>query len=169
MSLVCQAKVDMRGTKPLIIPVDRYTPQVTQKTVSNWVPTNMAPSSDQNQVMARIADRSFSSWFNSPEVKATTLGKTAQTVQENMKADVEVPATSPAGVKHKFSFRVEAFQALAKLEYTGWTKCVFDYDAKSSSSEVQLSEKLFDNKDLVVSHKSSSEQDLSFVALRWDW
>ncbi|MNL73456.1 hypothetical protein D3C87_1989180 [compost metagenome] len=72
-------------------------------------------------------------------------------------------------MKHKFSFRVEAFQALAKFEYTGWMKAAVNYDAKAAQTNIQFSEKVFANKDLTLTHKASSKEALSMVGLGWNF
>jgi hypothetical protein len=48
-------------------------------------------------------------------------------------------------------------------------KAAVNYDAKASCTDIQFKEKVFVNKDLVVSHKASKEQDLSMVGLAWSF
>ncbi len=104
---------------------------------------DLPTGASESTVMTRIADKGFNLWFNSSAMKATTLGRMAETAQEKLKTDVVVPASSPKGVSHKFSFRVEAFQALAKMEYTGWLKAAVNYDAKASATRHFPKEKSF--------------------------
>lgn len=166
---LCWARVDLHSTKILIIPEDKVTPKVTSADVAKIVPLDLRQGDDESTVLTRIADRSISMWFNSAAVKATTLGRIAETAQEKLKTDVIVPASSPKGVSHKFSFKVEALQALAKLEYTGWLKAAINYDAKTSNTDILLKDRIFSNKELIVSHKASKEQGLSMVGLAWSW
>ncbi len=163
----CWAKVDLKSTKRLIIPVDRVTPKITSADVAKVVPTDLKEGDSESTVLTRIADRGFSLWFNSSAMRATTLGRMAETAQEKLKTDVVVPASTPRGVSHKFSFKIEAFQALAKVEYTGWLRAAINYDAKSSETDILFKDKVFQNKDLIVSHKASKEQGLSMVGLAW--
>lgn len=165
----CMAKVDLKSTKRLIIPEDKVTPKITQADVAKVVPLDLKQGDSEGTVLTRIADRGFSLWFNSAAMKATTLGRIAETAQEKLKTDVVVPASTPKGVSHKFSFKVEAFQALAKVEYTGWMKAAINYDAKAAETDIFVKEKVFSNKDLVVSHKATKEQGLSMVGLAWSW
>ena len=168
-SICSAANVDLRTTKPLVIPVDNVTPTLTSADVAKVIPTDMTSTESTSSVMTRIADKTFNLWFNSSAMKDTTLVRIAEKTQETLKTDVVVAAKNPDEVSHKFSFRVEAFQALAKLEYSGWTKCAVNYDAKASQTNVELKEKIFHNKDLVFSHKKNSSQGLSMIGRAWTW
>lgn len=159
----------MRSTKPLVIPVDNYTPKLTSADVAKVIPTDMKTDESTSSIMTRIADRTFNLWFSSSAMKDSTLVKIAEKTQETLKTDVVVAGKNPEEVSHKFSFRVEAFQALAKLEYSGWTKCAVNYDAKASQTNVELKEKVFNNKDLVLSHKKNPDEGLSMIGLAWTW
>ena len=172
----CLAKVVKAAKAPpkpllkrLIIPVDNVTPTITQADVAKVIPLDFKQGESQSTVLTRIADRGFSLWFNSAAIKSSSLGRMAENAQEKLKTDVVVPANSDHSVSHKFSFRVEAFQALAKLEYTGWLNASVLYDAKAAASGVFFKDKVFSDKDLVVSHTANREQDLSMVALAWSW
>ncbi|WP_415062370.1 hypothetical protein [Bdellovibrio sp.] len=166
---VCWGKVDLKSTKRLIIPVDQVTPKITQADVAQVVPMDFKEGDSQNTVFSRIADRGFSLWFNSSFMKESALGRFAEEAQEKLKTDVVVPASTTKGVSHKFSFRIEAFQALAKMEYTGWLRAAINYDAKASATDILFKEKVFANKDLIVSHRANKDQDLSMIGLAWSW
>lgn len=168
-SCTCPAKVDLKSTKRLVIPVDNVTPRITSADVARVVPLDLRQGDSEGTVFSRIADRGFSLWFNSSFVKNSKLGQMAERAQEKLKTDVVVPSQVPNGISHKFSFRVEAFQALAKLEYTGWLKASVNYDAKASCTDILFKEKVLEDKDLVVSHKASKEEGLSMVGLAWSF
>ncbi|WP_413569343.1 hypothetical protein ACLWBD_01910 [Bdellovibrio sp. HCB117] len=164
----CLGKVDLKSTKRLIIPKDNVTPKITKSDVAKVIPLDLKAGDSQGTVLGRIADRGFSLWFNSRMMKETALGRFAEQTQEKLKTDVVVPASSKEGVSHKFSFRVEAFQALAKVEYSGWLKAAFNYDAKAAATDIVLKEK-YRNKDLFVTHKANKDEDLSMVGVAWSW
>ncbi|HWU43609.1 MAG TPA: hypothetical protein VN132_09235 [Bdellovibrio sp.] len=167
---VCHAEVDIETTRPLEIPVDNVTPKITSEDVAKVIPTDpTVRNSSTSTMMTRIADRTINYWYNSTAVKDSAFGHFAQQTQEKLKADVVVPAHSSEGTSHKFSFKIEAFQALAKMEYTGWMNAAINYDAKTSLTDFQIKEKLFSNKELLLSHKASKDQDLSMIALAWPW
>lgn len=164
----CLAKVDIASTKPMIIPVDNVTPKITTDDVAKVIPLDKSIR-DTGTMMTRIADRSFNLWFNSETVQESLLGRVVQETQETLKTDLVVPAETKQGVSHKFSFRVECFQALAKLEYTGWLKAAVNYNARDAETNVEFKEKVFVNKDLIISHKGNNKQGLSMVGLAWQW
>lgn len=166
-SMVAQAKVDLKSTKRLIVPVDNVTPRITQKDVAKIVPLDLKQGDSQSTVITRIADRGFGLWFKS--IKDTSIGRLAETAQERLKTDIEITPSEDEGIRHKFSFKFEAFQAMAKVEYTGWMNAEINFDAKSAETDIQLKDKVFDNKDLIVSHKNTKEQALSMIGLAWSW
>ena len=161
-------KVPKDFAATFVFPVGNVTPKITQKDVAEIIPTNMQPTSDPGQVAGRVADRGLNYWLNSPAMKDSTLVRVVDETQQKLKTDVEVQGAENE-VKHKFSFRVEAFQALAKLEYTGWLKAAVNYDAKVAETNIQLSEKVFTNKDLTLTHKGNSKEALSMVGLGWNF
>lgn len=168
-TIPCLGKVDLNSTKPLIIPEDKVTPKITNADVAKIVPNDLNEDDDASAVVTRIADKGISLWFNSAAVKATSIGRFAETAQEKLKTDVSLPPSDPEGVTHKFSFRIEALQAAARLEYVGWLKAAVNYDAKASSTDIYFKEKVLQNKDLIVSHKATKQQDLSMIGLAWTW
>lgn len=165
----CLAKVDLKSTKPMAIPQDNVTPKITSEDVAKIIPTDIKQDESTSSVMSRIADRTFNLWFNSSTIKNSAVGRIAEKTQEKLKTDVVVKGAKSEDTTHKFSFRIEAFQALAKLEYSGWMKAVVNYDAKDAQTNVEVKEKVFHNKDLVLSHKKNSEQGLSMIGLAWSW
>lgn len=166
---LCWAKVSIRNTKPLVIPIDRFTPKITKEDVAKVIPLDVTPEDSTSKVMSRIADRSFNLWFNSSAVKNSRFGRMAEETQEKLKTDVVVPAESPNGISHKISVRIEAFQAMAKMEYRGWLNAGINYDAKSSETNIEVNEEILDDKKLVVSHKVSKSEGLSMVGVGWSW
>ena len=165
----CWARVDLKTTKRLIVPVDNVTPTITSADVAKVIPLDIKQTDSTGVVMNRIADRGFNLWFNSSFMKDTALVRLAETAQEKLKTDVVVPGASSDEISHKFTFRIEAFQALAKLEYTGWLSAAIDYDARAGATNVLCKEKIFDNKDLFLSHRATNHNALSMVGLAWNW
>ncbi|MNT02375.1 hypothetical protein D3C72_1368690 [compost metagenome] len=166
--VAAQKPINKPGTS-WVIPVDTVTPKITSEDVAQIIPLDMQATSDSNEVASRLADRGLNYWLNSPAMKDSTLVRVANEAQEKLKTDVIVQGGGVDKVKHKFSFRVEAFQALAKFEYTGWMKAAVNYDAKAAQTNIQFSEKVFANKDLTLTHKASSKEALSMVGLGWNF
>lgn len=169
ITIPCLGKVDLASTKPLVIPEDKVTPKLTEADVAKVIPTDLKQGDSQSTVFTRIADRSISLWFNSSSMKETSLGRFAEEAQEKLKTDVVVPGHNPQGIDHKLSFKIEAFQAMAKLEYTGYLNAAVNYDAKASATDILFNEKVLTNKNLVLSHKVNKQQDLSMIGLAWSW
>ncbi len=168
--LPCLAsKLDLHSTKPLVIPRDNVTPRLTSKDVAEIIPTNIPKDESTASMMNRIADRTFMRWFNSPSVRDSAFGRFATQTEENLKTDVVVEGEAPEDISHKFSVRIEAFQACAKLMYSGWLNAAVNYDAKASQADVQITEKVLHDKDLTLSHKNNSDQGLSMIGLAWSW
>ncbi|MBO9665830.1 MAG: hypothetical protein J7501_03350 [Bdellovibrio sp.] len=165
----CMAGVSLQNTKPLVIPVDNVTPKITKDDVAKVIPTDISKDETTGNMMGRIADRSFNLWFNSDTIQESLLGRVVQETQETLKTDVVVPASSKQGTSHKFSFRVEAFQTLAKMEYKGWMNAAINYNARAAETDVEIKEKVFTDKSLILSHKGTSKQGLSMIGLAWQW
>lgn len=168
LSQTAFAKLTVSNTEPLSVPMAQNEDKITEKDVEKIIPTDLHETSDLNYVASKIADRSIQAWFNSAHVQASTLGKTATTVQKKMSADITVKSDEPQAVEHKFSMQLLALQAIAKIQYTGWLNAVFNYDAKAAATMVEFSERIF-NKDLFVNHTTSSKGDVSSVGIKWGW
>lgn len=163
------ARVNVRNTKPLLIPVDRVSPRITSKQVAEIIPTDVKATDSTGSVMNRIMDRSLNYWYNNSGFKESAIGRVAEETQEKLKTDVVVKGASPKATTHKFSFRIEAFQALAKVEYTGWMRAMVDYNAQKAQTNFAVREKIWKDKDLVVSHSMSSREGVSSMGVGWSW
>ena len=168
-SLMAQAGVDLKSTERIFVPVDNVTPKITSADVAKVVPLDLHQGDPESKVFTRIADKGVSLWINSAIMNDTSVGRFAKSTQEKLKADVILPAKNLNGTSHKFTFKVEAFQALAKMEYSGWWKAAFNYDLKAATSDISVRDRVFENKDLIFSHKTTKEQALSMVGLAWTW
>lgn len=166
---MAHAGVDLKSTQRIFVPVDNVTPKITSADVAKVVPLDLQQGESESKVFSRIADRGVSLWINSSVFNDTSVGRLAKSTQEKLKTDIILPAKDSTGIDHKFTLKVEAFQALARMEYTGWLKAAFNYDLKASTADLLVREKIFVNKDLIISHKTSREQALSSVALAWTW
>ena len=162
------AKVTATNTTPIQIP-QAPSNGWTQEDVSSVIPTDMSSSNDTAYVATRIGDKAVQAWFKSPTVKNSQIGRTADTVQENLKTEVSVGGQDPTKTAHKFTFQVLALQAISQLRYSGWLNAALDFDARAHETRLELTEKLWSNKDLVFSHTAKADQGLSAVGLRWNW
>ena len=133
---------------------------------SLMIPTGMQPTADSNRVFSQVADQSVSSFFSSAQVRSTPFGKTATTVEQKMKQDVTLHSGE---IEHKFVLRVQAFQALAKIDYTGYTNATLRYQARESSVDLEVFEKITKTKDLVLGQLNKPNDRISSVQVRWNF
>ncbi|MGZ3745226.1 MAG: hypothetical protein ACXWRE_17020 [Pseudobdellovibrionaceae bacterium] len=167
-SQASMAKLSTEDTQLLTVPMEQNDNKISPKDVEKIIPTDLKQTDDINLVAAKIADRSIETWFNSAAVQSSYLGKTAKTVQDKMATDITLKGDEQNAVEHKFSFKILALQAMAKVQYTGWLNAVFNYDAKAAASMVEFSDKVF-NKDLFINHTNSSKGNVSSVGIKWGW
>ncbi len=137
------------------------------------VPAYIPPSQREAEVMKFFGDKMIQNWLSSSAVKSSSFGKAASGVEKAMKVETSISSApvTPGGksIDHKFAFQYLALQSQAKLEYKGWTQAQLKHDSRSKEVSVELSEKVFKNKDLVVNHTKSVTENRSSVALRWSW
>lgn len=166
------ARVDYGKTKPFVFPVAPSSgkDRVTVQTVEEFIPMDMSPSQDQTYVFGNIADRSIQYFWKNSAFRYTSVGRVAQDLEKRLKTDITIRSEEgPKAIEHKFSVQLLAAQAIARLEYTGWIKAAFKYYAREAKSETQIREKVFENKDLVLSHTSTRFEDMSSLLLSWSW
>jgi hypothetical protein len=137
------------------------------------VPDYIPPSQSEAEVMKFFGDKMIQNWLSSTAVKNSSFGKAASSVEQAMKVEASIagaPANSgEKSIDHKFSFQYMALQSSAKMEYKGWTQAHFRHDSRIGETAVELSERVFKNKDLVLNHTKNTVENRSSVALRWSW
>lgn len=130
------------------------------------LPMDMRPTESSGEVFSRVADQSLSSFFNSPQMRASPIGQTATKVEHQLKQDVVL---GRGAIEHKVSFQVQAFQGIARVDYSGLTHACLKYQASESSLGLEVSEKIARGQDLVVSHVAKPADRLSSVSMRWNF
>lgn len=167
----CWARVDIRHTKKLVLPTDYSQPFWTEKTSQRIFSANITPNDSGTSAASKIADNTFSYWWETSEVKKTAIGRTADNLDKKLKTEVNLGTSSSSSAKteHKLSIKLLAMQALAKIEYKGWVRAGLNYDAHAAKTEAQLLENISANNDLVLSHSISATENKSQVSLLWNW
>lgn len=156
------------GYKPVEIPVDIYSPKPLSKAeVAQIIPLDITPQTDSKVIASRIADRGLQFWYDHSHLKDSALGAAVESAQETLSTDMVLAGSNPSEVQHKFSFRFEAFQALAKLEYSGWLKAAVN--VSGAATDVVVKEKILNDKDLYLNHRINNKERLSSVGLSWSW
>lgn len=135
---------------------------------SQMLPTDLQPSQSESDVFNRIADHSLSNWFNSPEMKATPIGRTATEVEKKVSTDVTI-TDAKANIDHKVSFHILAFQALAKIDYSGYVNASFKYRATDTATIFELQEPLANHKEVYINHTTRPDDRISEAGVRWSF
>lgn len=135
------------------------------------LPKSIAADESSESFVAKVVDNSLDYVWNASGIKNTSVGRVAHNLDKNLKAEMSLGGspTDKSVIGHKFSLKLLASQALAKLEYKGWVKAVINYDAKSAKTEAEILENLSNNKDLIISHSATSSENKSQLSLRWNW
>ncbi len=168
-SLKGLSDVDLQQTHKLDLPKDISEPLISGETSKKLQPKTVGVGESGSSVFSKIADNSLSLIWESSNLKKTVVGQAAEKVEKNLKTEMSFTDSSANKTQHKFSFKVLALQALAKLEYKGWLNAAINYDAKASKTEAEVSEKIFSRQDIVISHAMTPDESKSQVALRWSW
>jgi hypothetical protein len=162
------ARVDFDKTQPLILPLEMHADDVNA-TVNAIIPASDMSGYSQHQVASRILDNSLRYIWRTSPLRYSTVGQVADKVEKTVQVQKVIEATEENKVEHRFSFDVQGIQALAQLKYSGWVKAAVQYNMNNASASAEVSEKVFDNKDLVLSQTISAADTTSQVSLRWDW
>ncbi len=168
-AVTSEAKVNVKTTTRMVMPVDVSEPLISAETSNKLLPKSVKPDESSGSVISKIMDNSFSVWWDKSPIRQTSVGRAAEKVEKNMKAEVDFGRMANSKVDHKLSVKVLAMQALAKLEYRGWVRAAINYDARSANTEAEVLESIAANKDLVVSHSFAAQENKSQVSFRWNW
>ncbi len=165
------ARTDIKEMQLLVMPssglIDGHS---EEKIFSDKVlPKSLTAADSSRSVVSKIIDNSLAYWWDNSDLKKTQAGQVATRIEENMKTEIDFGASRGGKTDHKISLKVLAMQALAKLEYNGWINAALNYDAKSATTEMEVLENLSNNKDLVISHSITANENKSQLSLRWNW
>lgn len=169
VSISAFAKVDYSKTKPFVFPT-KVEDNRDYRRIASMAPTELEPTSDQSRVLKTVVDKGAQYIWDNSGLKNSALGRKADELQKKIQTDLVLSeAQGENKIEHKVNFQVLVAQAIAKLEYTGWVKAAFKYYAGGGKSEAEISEKIWDNKDLVLSHIADNSENRSALSMRWDW
>jgi len=137
--------------------------------ISEHIPMDMKPSNSTMEVFSQVADRSLTTFFNSTTVRESALGQTATAVEKKMKQEVLFGGTNPKSIQHRLNFNLQAFQALAEVQYSGLTNAALKYKLVENKMALEVFEKVASNQDFVMSHAISASNQISEVSFRWSF
>ncbi len=165
---MAEARINIKKTKRMIMPTDISEPLLDQETTKRIQPKAINENESGSSVFTKIADNSLALWWDTSPLRNSAVGKAAEAIEKNLKTEVAFKNKS-SKTEHRFSFKVLAMQALAKVEYKGWVNAAVNYDARAAKTEAEVTEKISQKQDFVVSHQFSNVENKSQVAWRWNW
>ena len=161
------ARVDYSKTQKMVLPEQLETSD-DSATVNAILPHSDLSGRSESQVAKQILDNSLRLIWRTTPLRYSSVGQVANKVEKSVQVE-KVVQSEDNQVEHKFSFDVQGIQALAQLKYTGWVKAAVKYNVRDASASAEVSEKIFDNKDLTFSQTVSSYDATSQVSLSWGW
>lgn len=159
--------VNVKKTHKLVLPNDVHQESIFDVINTEILPDQITAGETEGQIFTKMADKSISYYWKVTPLRQTAVGRAAETVEKNMK--VEGGFKDTQNVEHKFSFKILAVQALAKIEYKGWIKAAFNYDAKSEQTKAEIIESISNNNEIVISHAVQNSFNQSELSMRWNW
>lgn len=148
-------------------------PEVTVSDEKNFseeiLPKSITSADTSQSVVSKIIDNSLAYLWRNSELKNTSIGRTAEKVEKNLKGEVYFSTNGESKTEHKLSFKLLAMQALAKLEYKGWIQAAINYDVGAAKTEAEIVENISEGQDLLLSHSVAASESESKLSLRWEW
>ncbi len=169
LSSTCVARVDISETKRLILPSDISEPLLSAENSQRILPKKVGSGESSASVISQMVDNSFSLWWEKSSVKDSAIGKAADSIDKNLKTEMNLGMSADQKTEHKISIKLLAMQALAKIEYKGWVRAGLNYDARAAKTEAEVVENISEHQDLLVSHSIQSGENKSQVSLMWNW
>lgn len=143
---------------------------MTSEDVAKMIPTDLSSTSDTRVVTSRILALSVQNVINSDAVKHSTLGSTAQSVQQTMQDGMTVASREPNSVQHELKFSMKPTQTEAMVRYSGLTNARVSYLASESKMDVEIREP-FEAlaTDVVFNHVNIPGDRKDVMSLSWSW
>lgn len=136
--------------------------------VAMWIPTNMQPTGSGSQVASQIFDFGMSNLMKSPEFKNNSVVRSAQSLESVMASDLSLGGED-GDTKHVFKFRMKPAQTSAQLGYQGFITARLNYHIGQESLNVEISEKVVGDTDLVLSHADTRDDRREMLSMRWNF
>ncbi len=154
---------DSKHLQKLQIPQD-YIDYVNNRThYTEIIPADLQPTQSEAAVFNRFADRGVQIILSSEQMKATPLGRTADTVQNTLKTDFEAES---AEIKHHFSFQILALQSAAQFKYSGWLDAIANIDLGGQRSELEFSNQLSRLRTIFLNYNTNPDYSSTLAGMR---
>lgn len=145
------------------------TQTIKSEDVAKWIPTNMQASDDGGAVAAKIVDFSIQNMMKSPEFKNNAFVRSAQKMESAMASDVSFGGSAEGETKHVIKFQMKPTQTLAQLNYQGFVTARVNYQISHETLNVEISEKIIGDTDLVLSHADTRDDRREMLSMRWNF
>jgi len=156
-----QTELDLRKIKK-IEPANK----VTSDDVAKVIPTELQPGEDQNEIGLKIADRSANSITQGDFFRQSDIGRAANAVQNSLKTEMSLGG-GEGHTTHNIQMQVLAFEQKAFIRYAGFTHFKMTYLNYKNDLDLEVSEKIGDNTDFVLTHDVNAS--LSAANVRWSF
>lgn len=139
-----------------------------------FLPSNVQ-SLQSAHLGAAMLDAGINNWLQSPEVRGTAFGQTAQAVEHSLKqeiswgaSDTKTSNSRPEGnsVSHKLSFNLLPAQSQARIRYEGLFRAEISHTMRDGSTQMEIASDLGERRELVLSESQSWEQRNSRISYR---
>ena len=161
------ANLILKKTKIMSLPPEMTATLITEEIKNKIIPSTISANESGQQVLAKMADNTASLWWSTTPLKNSSIGRAADAAEK--KLNIQAAFEDDNKVKHIFSFKVLAMQALARLEYKGWVHAAISYDARAAKTEAEISEQISPTEDFIISHSMTTAENKSQVGFRWIW
>ena len=158
-----------RGLDASIIQPVLSTRGLQSADVAYVIPTDLDPN-DQHGIGRRILDNTVNRAITSDSIRKSSLGRTAQSVQESMQGSVSLGNREPNSVQHDLRIAADPMQTVAKINYSGFTNAQLSYRASDSKIDFELHEPVAAiSTNLVFNHSAQDGILRDTVSLNWAW
>lgn len=143
---------------------------ITADDVARFIPSSgLEPTGDSGAVATRILDHSISSILQSPELRRSAVGRSVQKVEAVIEPNISFGGAEKGSVKHTVRVKMAAIQSKAQIEYQGYMKAQLSFDVSKERLDLDITQKISDNTDLLVAHQQLANGSTDMVSLRWNF
>lgn len=136
------------------------------KKLNEWLPAQITPDENGNEVLHKIADKGVQSFLASDNFKSSTLGRLNEKVKEETKMEVNIRSSNK--ISHKFSANLEPFQQGAKLSYAGLIGVELSFYSLNKTQTLKVMETFF-NKKFYYENNMNVMDRTDHLGVQWDW
>ncbi len=154
---------DPGAARPLEIPHDYIKFMQNRQAYQELIPGSLAPTDNEARVFNQFADRGVHLFLTSDQIKATPLGRTADTLQNTLKTDLDLEGER---TRHLFSFQILALQTSAQVKYTGWLDAHILMDFHHQRSQMELTSHIAQNRTLFLTHTNIPDAYSTMLGVR---